>query len=384
MSSRIRIERRLAPSRAASVAAPIAAIVLGLLLSGIVLLIVGHDPITAYRSIYDTALANQQTISSTFASATPLLLTGLAATVAFRMRLWNIGGEGQLYIGAICGSAAGIALEGDGALVAVPAMIIAGLVGGALWAAVPALLRVYLNTNEILTTLMLNYVAGLLLSYLIFDSFSYWRDTTSPGATTFPVGKTLAAAAHWPGFVGGNLLVPLGLVLGAALALGLSVFFKRTRAGYALRVIADAPETARYAGIKTKRAMIAVMLLSGSLAGLAGASQVGDFSYLLEPSGLQQSGFGYTGIVVAAIARFSPWAVIPSALFFGVLTNAGFKLAGPDFPQGLVGVMEGIILFCLLSAELLLRYHVRWVSPAQPGSEREPDEDRASSPAAAG
>lgn len=383
MSSRIRIERRLARSRVASVAAPIASIVLGLLLSGVVLLIAGHDPITAYRSIYNTALANPQTISSTFVSATPLLLTGLAATVAFRMRLWNIGGEGQLYVGAICGSGAGLALQGHGAVIAVPAMIIAGIVGGALWAAVPALLRVYLNTNEILTTLMLNYVAGLLLSYLIFDSYSYWRDTTSPGATTFPVGRTLATAARWPAFVGGNLLVPLGLVVGAVLALGLSVFFKRTRAGYALRVIADSPETARYAGIKTRRAMISVMLLSGSLAGLAGASQVGDFSYLLEPAGLQQSGFGYTGIVVAAIARFSPWAVIPSALFFGVLTNAGFKLAGPDFPQGLVGVMEGIILFCLLSAELLLRYRVGW-APPRPKRGREAEDDRATSAAAAG
>lgn len=361
----VRLERRLnGPPRWAMIAMPLLSGLVALLIAGVVLLISGHDPIATYQSMFEAAFTSSGALSATLVSATPLLFTGLAAAIAFRMKAWNIGGEGQLYAGAICAAAAGIALGGQGLAIALPAMLVAATIGGAAWAAIPGLLRAYLGTNEILTSLMLNYVAGFLMYYLIFDSKSYWRDVTSPGAQVFPQGKQLDPAAHWPGFVGSGLVVPLGFVIGAVLAALLFVVLRHTRFGFRLRVIADSPAAGRYAGMNTKRMFVLVMLISGALAGLAGASQVGDFSHVLEPEGLQQAQFGYTGIVGAALAHYNPLGVVISAVFLGGITNAGFKLQGATFPHGLVGTIEGIILFCVLGGEVLVRYRVRLGSAA--------------------
>jgi ABC-type uncharacterized transport system permease subunit len=356
----LRFERRLHRTPPwLNVAIPVGATVVAFLLVAILLLISGHDPLTSFREMIQSAVTGSGAISATMVSATPLLFTGLAAAVAFRMRIWNIGGEGQLYIGAVCGALAGIALGSHGLAVALPAMLIAAAIGGALWAAIPGLLRAYLNTNEILTSLMLNYVAGLLLDYLILDSTSYLRDMTSATALGYPQGKQIATKAFWPGIGSGNLVVPLGFAIGLGLAGLLYVLVRHTWFGYQLRVTADNPEAGRYAGMASRRNLVVVMMLSGAIAALAGASQVGDFSHLLDPSGLQQPQYGYTGIVVAALARYNPLAVVITALFLGGIANAGLNIQSTSFPQSLTGVIEGIILFCVLGSELLSRYRVR-------------------------
>ena len=276
------------------------------------------------------------------------------------MNLFNIGGEGQLYFGAIAATAAGLLLSGQSATVLIVAMMAAGIAAGAAWALIPGILKAYLSTNEIITSLMLNYVAGLFLTYLIFDSHSYWRDTTSASAAVFPVGKTLPDAANWPTF-GSSVVVPLGFVIGIVAAILLWVLYSRTRFGFEVQVMSDSPRAARYSGMRTRRKILAVMALSGALAGLGGASQVGDFSHVLDadPNGLRAYGYGYTGIVVAALARYNPFAVVLVAFLLGGLQNAGSALQGPDFPSGLVGVMEGMILFTALGGELLVRYRIR-------------------------
>ncbi|MEA2330118.1 MAG: ral nucleoside transport system permease protein [Thermoleophilaceae bacterium] len=357
---RIRFERRLETPRLLAPALPFVSVAIALVIAAILLLVTGHDPLTTYQRMAEVAFADTQALSSTVASATPLLLTGLAAALAFRVRVWNIGGEGQLYIGAVCAAGAGIAVGGSGLAVALPAMVVAGILGGAAWAAIPGVLRAYLNTNEILTTLMFNYIAGLLMYYLIFDSHSFWRDVSSPEAKLFPQAKELDPSAFWPGFTGGGLIVPLGFLFGVIVAVLLFVLMRQTRLGFELRVVSDSPEVGRYAGMRTRRLVVIVMLISGGVAGLAGASQIGDFSHLLEPVGLQPAAYGYTGIVVAALARFNPLGVVLSALFLGGLTNAGFALQGADFPQGLVGTLQAIILFCVLASELFARYRLSW------------------------
>jgi simple sugar transport system permease protein len=208
---------------------------------------------------------------------------------------------------------------------------------------------------------MLNYVAGLLLTYLIFDSSSYWRDTSTLQARSFPQGKPMPEAANWPTF-GSSVVMPLGFLIGVGVAVGVWILYTRMRFGFEVGVIADSPRAARYAGMRTRRKILAVMALSGAIAGIGGASQIGDFTYTLDgsPTGLQAAAFGYTGIVVAALARYNPFAVCLVAVLIGGLLNAGYTLQGPDFPSGLVGVMQGIILFCALGAELLLRYRVRF------------------------
>jgi general nucleoside transport system permease protein len=410
----VRLERRLEPPWWLAVVIPVASIVAALLAGAIVLVVTGHDPIDTYQRLLDRGFLTEGSISSALVTATPLLFTGLAAAVAFRMRLWNIGAEGQLYMGAVGASAVGIALGSAPPALIIPAMVAGGLTLGAAWGAIPGILKAYANTNEIITSLMLNYVAGLVLAYLIFDSRSYWRDL-SPAASTFPQGKRLDEDAHWPSWLttfnpallcllavavigaalvarawlregsterrlkplvlltvpavvfvvwalGGpslTVVIPLGFVLGVGLAIVLQLVNSGTRFGFEVLAIGDSPAAARYAGMRTRRKVVAVMMLSGGIAGIGGASQVGDFAHTLDPRGLQQSGFGYMGIVVAALARTNPLGAVVISVLLGGLANAGYSLQGPDFPAGLVGMLQGLILFFAIGGEVLARYRVR-------------------------
>src|ERR671937_856890 len=179
------------------------------------LLATGHDPLSSYRRLFDAAFVANGALGQTLVSATPLAFTGLAAAAAFRMRLFNIGGEGQLLVGAITASAAGLYFGGSGgpSAFAIAAMVVAGCAGGAAWALIPGVLRAFFKTNEIITSLMLNYVAAYLLTYLIFNSHSYWRETKGFNAAVFPTSKELPDSALWPAatvHLRGGIVLPLG------------------------------------------------------------------------------------------------------------------------------------------------------------------------------
>lgn len=357
----IRIERRLSEARWLVAAVPAGSLIAAAILSGIILLLTGHEPIGTWGRLLNSGFFAPGAMSATLVTATPLLLTGLAAAAAFRMQTWNIGAEGQLYLGAVGASGIGIALRDQSPFLIIPAMVAAGIITGAAWAAIPGVLRAYTRTNEIITSLMLNYVAGLLMSYLIFDSHSYWRDLSTFTARVFPQGKYLSDAANWPSFPIAGIAIPLGFVLGIVAAALLWLVYTATRFGFEARVIGDSRAAAHYAGIRTRRKIVAVMALSGALAGIGGASEIGDFRHVLDPRGLQQASFGYAGIVVAALARLNPFAVVLVAILLGGLSNAGFSLQGATFPAGLVGTLQGLILFCALAGELLVRYRIRFV-----------------------
>ena len=359
----IRIEKRLEQPWWLSVAVPVASIVLSFAIIAVVLAITGHNPGTTFHDLFDAAFFANGAVTSTLVFATPILFTGLAAAAAFKMQLFNIGGEGQFFLGAIGG--VGIALWlGDRGLdstaVYVLAMVVFGGLAGAAWAAIPAVLRAFFRTNEIITSLMLNYVAILLLQYLIIDSHSYWRDLETFEGQTFPLGKKVPEDAFWPAITTGSMVIPLGFFLGIGVAVFLWGLYSRTRFGFELQVIGDSQPAARYAGMRLRRKILAVMCLSGAIAGIGGASFEGDLAHQLEPTGLSASFYGYTGIVVAALARYNPFAVVPVAFLIGGIQSAGFDLQGADFPSGLVGVMEGIILFCALGGELFIRNRVRF------------------------
>ncbi len=362
---RITVERRLRQPRWLTFATPLVAVVFAFLVAALVLVATGHDPLSTYRQLFEAAFTQSGSLDQTLIAATPLAFTGLAAAAAFRMRLWNIGAEGQMYMGAIAGAAAGLYLGGSGGPAPLPiaAMVVAGAAGGAAWAFIPGFLRAFFNTNEILTSLLLNYVAGLILTYLIFQSESYWRQTKGFNATVFPTGKPLPHSSIWPtatlNFQGG-IALPLGAGIAVLVALVVWLVYSRTRFGFEATVLGDSPKAARYAGVRVRRKLVAVMAFSGAIAGIGGASQVGDFSHALDgdPNGLQLRGYGYTGIVVAALARYNPFAVVVVAFLLGGLQNAGNTLQSASFPAGLVGVIQGIILFCALGSELFVRHRV--------------------------
>jgi simple sugar transport system permease protein len=278
-------------------------------------------------------------------------------------------------MGAITGAAAGLYLGGRGGPTAfvIAAMVVMGCLGGAVWAAIPGVFRAFFGASEILTSLMLNYVAAQILTYLIFESESYWRQTKGFNATVFPTGKPLPSSALWPGLTvhaQGGITLPLGAGFAVLAAMVLWVLYRRTRFGFEVQVLGDSVGAARYAGVRTRRKILAVMMISGAIAGLGGVSQDGDFRHALDgdPNGLQKQAYGYSGIVVAALGRYNPFAVVLIAFLIGGLANAGNTLQGADFPSGLVGVIEGIILFCALGGELLVRHRVRLVRRVRPAA----------------
>ncbi len=358
MNRWFRLEPRLIRPRWLSVAVPVVSIVVAMLLGAILITVSGNDALATYGRIGERAFGSVQALTSTIIAATPLLLTGLAAAAAFKMGLFNIGGQGQFVMGAVAASGAGLLLGDTSSWIAIPAMVVAGMLAGGAWAAIPGYFRTRFGTNLVITTLMLNYVAANVASYLIFGSESFWRLLTGSGKV-FPQGKPLEEAAVWPAFGGGGLELPLGFILGCVAAVGLWALYRFTRFGFEIAVVSDSPEAARYAGINVPRTGLAIMTISGALAGLGGASDIGDIRHVLDPKGLGQSGYGYTGIVVAALARWNPVAVIPISILLGALANAGRSLQGATFPAGLVGTLQGLLLFCAVSGEFLTRYRIR-------------------------
>ena len=356
MRSPVRLERRLEQPKWLNWGVPLGSLVAALILGAIVLWITGKNPFDVYQRIFERGFAGKRAFSGALEMATPLAFTGLCAAVAFRMGLVNIGGEGQFYMGAVGASYVGISLGGSPTGITIALMCLGGMVFGSVYAAIVGVLRARFNTNEIITSLMMNYLAAIFLNYLIFNSKSFWRDPDSP---QFPKGKTLNSRADWNTYSIFGINLPIAFLIALLAGSAVWVLYKRTRFGFEVGVLADSPKAARYAGIRTTSTIVIVMALSGALAGLGGAADVGNFRGLLDAKGIQMAGYGYTGIVVAALARRNPLVTVVVAIFIGGLTKAGYALQGPDFPSGLVGTLQGLILFTAVAGEILIKYRVR-------------------------
>jgi simple sugar transport system permease protein len=356
----IRLEPITSPPRWLGLVVPLASLACASVLIGILLWASGEDPLDTFSSLVTAGFTDPGAFSATLLSATPLAWTGLAVLVTFRLRVWNIGAEGQLVIGVLCAAAAGLLLGAQPPVVAIAGMIAAGMAGGMVWALIVGCTRAWFQANEVLTSLMLNYLALLLALYLIFDSRSYLRDTSTSQGLVFPQGKHLSENAEWPALELGGLRLPLGTLLALVAAVAIFVLLRRTTFGFRVRMIADAPVAGAYAGARPRRVLLVVTALSGALAGMGGAALIGDFSHVVDPTNLQQSAYGYTGIVVASLARLAPLGVPPSALALGALVSVGFQLQGPDFPLGLPGTMTGILLIVVVGGEVFSRYRLRW------------------------
>ena len=359
-----RFERLPTPSRLGAVLVPIASILLALVAGGIIVLLAGKNPIAVYGAMLSGALGSRNGLAETLVKTTPLLLTGLGVAVAFRMRLWNIGAEGQLYLGAVFATwVALFALPEANGWLLVPAMALAGLLGGALWGAIPGALRAYLGANETIVTLMLNYVAILFADWLVHGP---WKD---PQAFGFPGTPRFAEAAALPNLA--PTRVHLGLVFGLVVAAVLWILFRRTRWGYEIGVMGESDRAARYAGMSTRRTIVLVMALSGAICGLAGMSEVTGIGQQLQRN--LSPGYGYTAIIVAWVGRLHPAGIVLVAFALAALLVGGDQIQmSMGLPAAIAPMLQGIILFFLLGGELLTRYRLvrrRGPEPAASRSE---------------
>ena len=366
-----RLERRLSVPAGRRALVALLSVASALVLGAVFLVLAGFSPVVVYSEMFRAAFTSYYGITDSLAVAIPIILTGLAAAVAFRMRLYNIGAEGQLYVGAIFSTWAALAIApGLPAPVAIVIVLAFGALGGAVWILVPALARAYLGTSEIITTLLLNFVALYLMRYLIYGSASYWRD---PASTNFPQGKPIPEEAYLPVF--GLTRIHLGLGVALLAAALLWALLSRTRFGYDVRVVGDSEAAAWYAGIPIARTVVVVMLISGALAGLAGAGEVAGIAHALDPNGLAVN-FGYTGIIVAALARSNPLVVVAVAVLLGGLQNAGTALqsipGGGGVPVEVSFMLQGLILLCALAGELFVLYRLRLrrIAPEEIAEER--------------
>ncbi len=353
---RIQVEPRLEVPRWLPLAVSVAAVVLGLLLGALVLRLAGEaNPFRAYASIAKELFGSWGGISDVLVQATPLILVGLACSVAFSMKLWNIGAEGQFFIGAFAASAIVLTpvlpAETPG-WIFIPVMMLAGLIGGALWGFVPGYLKAKFNVNEVITTLMMNYIAVEWNNFFIFGVWSEGGFQMSP---RFPHTAWLPRLADYakqvPEF--GGLTLHLGLLFGPIAAVIVWWVLYRSKWGYEIRLAGDNPRAARYAGTKIARNMVLVMMLSGALAGLAGMAQITGVVRRLQ--GAISPGYGFTGIIIAWLAKLNPLIVIVVSILFGVLILAGREIGR----SGLSMLIQGIILFALIASEFLLRNRVR-------------------------
>ena len=351
-----RIEPRGYNSRFWSLGSPILAIALTILVTGVIFAAMGQAPGLAVYTFLVAPLLEHNGLAALAIKAAPLIMIGVGLALCYRTNVWNIGAEGQFTLGAIFGGGLALAFPDAPAWLLFPAMLAMGVIGGMFWAAIPAFLRIRYNANEILTSLMLHYVAGLLLVYLVTGP---WKD---PHGFGFPQSALFSSAATTPIILRGTG-VHLGCALAPVLA-GLAwLVLNKSVLGFKLRVVGQAPRAARFAGFNGDRLIWTAMLISGGLAGLAGilevAGPVGQLTTTISP------GYGFSAVIVAFLGRLDPIGAVFAGLLLA-LSYLGGDAAQIDLglPNAVTGIFQGILLFFLLGCDLLIRYRIRRVRPA--------------------
>ena len=345
------IEPRRQPSRAWSLLSPAIAIALTLCVGALLFGLAGRDPGHALYVLFIAPLTSTYGLTELLVKATPLILIATGLAIGFRANVWNIGAEGQYTVGALAGGGLALAFHDSTSPLLLPAMLLAGCAGGMAWGAIPALLRTRFNVNEILSSLMLTYVAILLLSWLVHGP---WRD---PDGYNFPESRLLSDAATLPTLVDDTRL-HAGLLFALLAVAAAWVLMGRSVVGFQLRVSGQSRVAARYAGYSTTGLVWFALLLSGGLAGLAGISEVSGTINQLLPT--ISPGYGFTAIIVAFLGRLHPLGIIPAGLLIA-LSYIGGELAQIEVgvPAAVTGIFQGVLLFFLLGCDLLTGYRVR-------------------------
>ena len=353
------LEARPSPSRTMQLAAPLLAALLTLAGGWLIFSLIGKDAAAAMYAFFIEPLSSIDGLAELLLKASPICLIGLGLALAYRANVWNIGAEGQMLVGGVAASGVAIYFDGVTAWWVLALMMFAGVLGGMIWAAIPAFLRSRFNTSEILVSLMLTYVAPQLIIYLVSGP---WRD---PQGMNFPLSIMFGPSAlyplfsgdwHWTFWKGTRINASVFLTLAAIPLIWL--FMRKSFAGYRMSVGGLAPMAARYAGFSERRTIWSAMLISGALAGLAGMGEVAG------PIGQLQStwspGYGFTAIIVVFVGRLHPVGIVLSSLLMALLYLGGEAVqTSLQLPQALSGVFQGLLLFCLLGCDLFVYFRLR-------------------------
>ena len=347
----LKLEPRPQLSRFWSYGSPILALLITVLIGVALFAALGKDPVRGLQVFFWEPIKSGYAIGELMVKATPLLIIALGLAVCFRSNVWNIGAEGQFVFGAIAAGGVALLANKDTGSWIVAAILLAGILGGMFWAGIVAFLRDRFNASEILVSLMLVYVATLLLGYMVYGP---WKD---PAGYNFPQTKTFEAVTQIPRLLKGSR-VSIGLVIALVGAGALWVFLFRTRAGFAQQVGGLAPAAARYAGFSARRAIWNALLTSGGAAGLAGALEVAGPLGQLTP--YVPAGYGFAAIIVAFVGRLHPVGMIFSAILMSMFYIGG-ELAQSrlGLPKSLTGVFQGLLLFTLLACDTLIAYRIK-------------------------
>jgi len=348
-----RLEPRPAPSKVLMLASPLIALAITVLVGIVLFTVLGKDPVAGLRMFFVEPLRNAYAISELTLKATPLILIALGLAVCFRANIWNIGAEGQFIMGAIFAGGVALRATPDSPAVYVVLVLLAGLLGGMFWAAIVAVLRDRFNASEILVSLMLVYVAEMTLSYLVYGP---WKD---PQGYNFPQTITFLEMTRVPRLMEG-LRANVGVLLALGAVAVFVVFLFRTYQGFQLQVGGVSPLAARYAGFSSRSALWTALLVSGGMAGLAGALDVAGPQGQLTP--YVPVGYGFAAIIVAFVGRLHPVGIMFSAVLMSMFYIGG-ELAQSrlGLPKALTGVFQGLLLFALLACDTFIHQRLRWV-----------------------
>jgi simple sugar transport system permease protein len=348
----LRLETRSEPSRGWSLGSPALALVLTVMVGTLLFLALGKDPLRGLQMFFVEPIKSLYVWGEIAVKATPLLLIGLGLAVCYRSNVWNIGAEGQFVLGAIVASGVALMADQHTGRWFVWLVLFAGILGGAFWGAITAWLRDRFNASEILVSLMLVYVAEMVLGYLVYGP---WKD---PAGYNFPQTRTFEAATLVPKLMIGSR-AHAGLLIALLGVLLMSLYLFRTRAGFAQQVGGLAPLAARYAGFSSRRALWVAMLTSGALAGLAGALEVAGPIGQLTP--FVPAGYGFAAIIVAFVGRLHPIGMIFSAVLMSMFYIGGeMAQSRMGLPKSITGVFQGMLLFSLLACDTLITHRLRW------------------------
>jgi ABC-type uncharacterized transport system permease subunit len=350
-----RLEKRREPSQFMLYATPVAAVVLTMIIGTVIFSLMGYDGIGAVREIFLTPLTNSYKWQDLGVKAAPLIIIGVGLSIAYRANVWNIGAEGQYVMGGLAATGVALATYSLTGWWILPLMILAGVAGGALYASIPALLRTRLGVNEILTSLMLTYASVQLIYYLVRAP---WKDPMGMGQ---PQTRIFAEAARLP-FVIPTTIVHAGVPIAIIVALVAWFIMSRSVFGYQMRVVGAAPHAARYGGFSENKTIWLALLVSGALAGLAGALEVAGPFQRMSPA--FPTNYGFTAIIVAFLGRLNPLGVVFAGIVLAI-TFVGGEVAQTTMrlPNAATGLFQSMMLFFLLAGDILIRYRIKRVVP---------------------